>query len=92
VLAIGAITLGRAMIQASATVEGVVSLRLATSTSVSTIRSPRSFRYLFKNGLRARFSMSVFERYFPLRKPLARLKYVTTASLCACATGSRSVS
>jgi hypothetical protein len=82
VLAIGAVTLDPAIIQASATVEGVVSLRLATSMSASTIRSPRSFRYLFKNGLRARLSMSAFERYFPLRKPLARLKYVTTARLC----------
>src|ERR1700731_1457721 len=88
-LAIGAVTLGRAMSQASATVAGVVSLRVAPSTSASTMRSPRSLRYFSTNELRAPFAMSAFERYFPLRKPLARLKYVTTVSLCACATGSR---
>src|ERR1700693_3812008 len=73
-LAIGAVTLGLAMIQASATVAGVVSRRLATSTSASTIRSPRSLKYLFTSPLRAPFAASACERYFPLRKPLARLK------------------
>src|SRR5580698_9882304 len=43
-LAIGAVTLGRAISQAIATVVGVVSLRFATATRVSMILMPRSFR------------------------------------------------
>ena len=72
-LAIGAVTPGRAISHASATVAGVVPCWSATLSSALRMRVPRSFRYFLIPLPRALLARSSGERYLPDRKPLARL-------------------
>ena len=65
--------LGRAISQASETRAGVELYCSATRSRAPRIRRPRSFKYfsaiLWPRGL---WDKSSFERYLPVRKPLAR--------------------
>ena len=73
-LAIGAVTLGRAISHASATVAGVrvVALR-HVDERIDDPQAPVVQIFLDPRAARAPCSVSAFERYLPLRKPLARL-------------------
>ena len=70
-LAIGAVTLGRAISQASATCAGVALCRAATSSSAFSTPRPRSLRYFFTPPPRGLLPRSASERYLPVRNPAA---------------------
>ncbi|KOT25096.1 hypothetical protein DM52_4251 [Burkholderia mallei] len=70
-LAIGAVTLGRAICHASATDVCVEPCFAATASSAARIRKPRGFRYCSTRLPRALFFKSASDRYLPDRKPLA---------------------
>ncbi len=72
-LAIGAVTPIRAISHASATSAGSARWDTATSSSVLRIASPRGVRYLEMPSPRLDLPRSAFERYFPVKKPDARL-------------------
>src|ERR1700683_1520206 len=82
-LAIGDVTLGRAITQAIATLAGFESYCLATWSKAVSIRQPRSLRYFFIPAPRWLLERSSSERYLPVRNPLARGKYVITPRLFA---------
>ena len=73
-LAIGAVTPGRAISQASATWAGVARCSAATSSSAARMRRPRSSRYLLMPEPRGLWPRSASERYLPVRKPRASEK------------------
>ena len=73
-LAIGAVTPGLAIIQASATSAGLASWAAATLSSAARIAKPRGFRYFPTRLPRWLRDRSASPRYLPERKPDARLK------------------
>ncbi len=73
-LAIGAVTPGRALIQASEISASWALVSAATESSASRMRKPRSFKYWVMPLPRGLWSRSSVERYLPVRNPDARLK------------------
>src|ERR1043165_7921424 len=73
-LAMGAVTPGCAISQASATSAGFASCAFATASSAASTLKPRSLRYFSTPPARAAlFFKSALLRYLPERKPEARL-------------------
>src|SRR5579863_321289 len=70
-LAIGAVTLGRAISHASATCAGVALCRAPTSSSALSTAWPRSLRYFFTPPPRGLLPRSASDRYLPVRNPAA---------------------
>src|SRR5262249_15261706 len=69
-LAIGAVTLGRAINQASAPCVGVAAVALATSSRAVNTFGPFPSRYCAADGPRAELlPRSAVERYLPVRNP-----------------------
>src|SRR3954451_2706689 len=70
-LAIGAVSSGLARSQASATCAVLALCADATSSRAASTRNPLSSRYLVAPAPRGLLPASFFERYFPVRNPLA---------------------